>query len=170
MMEEHAEEPLSQTDLEKAACRTEFLEQILNANLDDFYRVVLDGIQAPVFIVEQDVRIVDYNAAAGAILAAERKLVTNQRAGEALHCLHSTDAAEGCGRGPSCSHCTIRNSVNQSLHSESASRHKVTFEMCSEGEKTKIDFLVTASPLFYADHKYVLLVMENIAEVKAALQ
>lgn len=32
------------------------------------------------------------------------------------------------------------------------------------------EFLVTASPLAYADHKHVLLVMENVAGIHAALQ
>jgi nitrogen-specific signal transduction histidine kinase len=138
--------------------------------LDDFYRIVLDGLQLSVLIVEQDARIVDSNATAAKLLATDRMLLLKQRPGEALHCLHSTDVTEGCGKGPACTQCVIRNSVNQSLHGQCVTRQKIIFETLSEGEKGKMEFLVTTSPLEYADHKYVLLVLEDIAAISQALQ
>ena len=170
MPEKNPHENNSSVETKSEDRHQEFLDQVLCANLDDFYKAVLDSMAAPVFIVEQDVRIVDFNAAAGNILARDKQSVVKQRAGDALRCLHSTDVAEGCGRGPSCTNCTIRNSVNQSLQGLSISRHKVKFETLAEGEKNAIDFLVTASPLEYADHKYVLLIMDSLAGITAAIE
>lgn len=147
-----------------------FLDDLLDRNLNDFWRVILDGLQLPILIVEENARIVDCNHAAAQLLAMDRKLVLNHRPGEALHCIHSTDVTEGCGKGPACDDCVIRKCVNQSLRNQCSVQQKVFFEMVTEDDGTrKIEFLVRTSPLEYADHKYALLVMEDISVIKSIL-
>ena len=51
-----------------------------SATKKDFYRIVLDAIPSPVFVVQEDVRIVDFNAAASKILAKDRQLIIRRRA------------------------------------------------------------------------------------------
>lgn len=143
----------------------QFIEAISCAELDDFYRVVLDAIPSPVLILEKDVTIVDYNAAASAILGKDRSLVLNKRAGEALHCLHSLDVPEGCGRGPACRECVIRNSVNQSLNGEVVLRKITKIEFSMEPESREATVLVTTSPLAYDERKYALLLLDDVSTV-----
>jgi nitrogen-specific signal transduction histidine kinase len=47
---------------------------------NDFHKTVLDAIPSPVFVVQQDVRIVDFNAAASKMLADDRQLIIRRRA------------------------------------------------------------------------------------------
>ena len=46
---------------------------------DDFHKTVLDAIPSPVFVVQQDVRIVDFNTAASNILAEDRQVIIRKR-------------------------------------------------------------------------------------------
>jgi PAS domain-containing protein len=132
---------------------------------DDFYRIVLDAIPFPVFVVEDDMRIVDFNAAASKMLAQERELVISRRAGEALHCLHSTETPEGCGRAPFCQDCIIRNSVNESLRGRKRIHQKVRMDIIRQGESTEALFLVTTVPCDYKERKLVLVILEDISEL-----
>jgi len=131
----------------------------------DFYRAILDGIPSPVFVVEDDVCIVDFNSVAGKMLSTDRELVIRRRAGEVLHCVHSTDVPEGCGRGPVCSDCVVRNSVNKAREGGKVTRQMVKMEMVNEGKQTEALLLLSASPLVYNHQNMSMVVLEDISEV-----
>jgi PAS domain-containing protein len=86
---------------------------------DGLSRAVIDAIPSPLFIVDEDVRILAYNDAAGALLG-QGAAPLRTRAGEALHCINSTAVAEGCGGGEACKTCVVRSSVGESIRN-----HKV---------------------------------------------
>jgi len=130
-----------------------------------FYRAVLDAIPSPVLVVEEDVRIVSYNAAAAGLLSGDATAVLHRRAGEALRCLHSTESPDGCGRGPVCLDCVVRQSVNQALEGKGTVRRKARMEIVSHEQVTPIFLLVTATPLQYEGRDLVLVLLENIGEL-----
>lgn len=132
---------------------------------DGFYRNILDAIPSPVFVVEEDVRIVDYNVAAGRMLSTDREMVISRRAGEVLHCLHAEDVADGCGRGPVCPSCVVRNSVNESLHGKKMTRQKLMLEVLREEKKVEALFLVTTAPLLYQGRDLAVIILEDINEL-----
>ena len=66
----------------------EFLEQ-------GFHRVLFDAMPLPVFVVDDDMCIFDYNAAAAKLLGKGKRLIVRHRGGEVLNCIH---AAETPGR------------------------------------------------------------------------
>ncbi len=133
--------------------------------MDGFYRGILDAIPSPVFVVEEDVRIVDYNAAAAKMLSRDRAMVISHRAGEVLHCLHAKDVEEGCGRGPACSGCVIRKSVNESLSGQKQTRQKLKMELKVGDNVAEALFLVTTSPLNYLGRQLVVVILEDIQEL-----
>ena len=63
-------------------------------------RQLLDAIPSYVFLVDKDVTILDYNAAAGVFLGVGRRLILRHRGGDVFHCLHSREVTAGCGHGP----------------------------------------------------------------------
>ena len=68
-----------------------------------FLREVFDAIPAMLVIVDDDVRILHLNTTASSGLGLDIKEVHHhKRGGEALHCVHSLDVPEGCGRAPAC--------------------------------------------------------------------
>ncbi|MBI5593657.1 MAG: PAS domain-containing protein [Deltaproteobacteria bacterium] len=131
----------------------------------DFLRMVFDALPSFVFVVDQDVRIQEYNTVASDLLMAERKAIIKQRAGEILHCLHSREVPDGCGRAPFCKNCIIRNSVTEAFHGNRVVRRRTKIELMRDGNQIMIYALITASPFSFQDRSLVLLVIEDISEI-----
>lgn len=131
-------------------------------------RQLLDAIPSYVFLVDRDVTILDYNAAAGGFLGVGRRAqVLRKRGGEVLHCLHSRDVTAGCGRGPFCRDCPARQAVAEAFDGKKCVRRQVRLELC-DGPKVKhLDVLLTASPFNYQGHERVVLILEDIAGIAA---
>ena len=72
---------------------------------------LLDGISVPAFLRRPDATVVAANGPAGALLAPWARAPFQHPAGELLGCLNARDA--GCGRGPRCAQCPVRNAVRQ---------------------------------------------------------
>ena len=107
---------------------------------------LLDAIPSYVFAVDEDVRILQYNAAAAALLGTNDPDVLRRRGGEVLHCIHATDSPEGCGHGPSCRTCVVRNSVTAALTEGKRIRQRARLELVSGGKRQEVFLLVSASP------------------------
>jgi hypothetical protein len=134
-------------------------------NPEDLFRAIFDGIPSPIFVVDDDVQIHEYNAAAAPLLAAERTTILRRRGGEALHCLHSRDVPEGCGRAPFCKDCVIRNSVSAAFQGNKVVRRRHKLELIRDGNILEIYALITASPFLFQGNQLVLLVVEDISEI-----
>lgn len=129
------------------------------------YRAILDAMPIPVFIVDDDLRLIDMNRMASAIFGLDKNVVFQMRGGEALHCLHSTDSPGGCGRGPFCRSCVIRNAVGESMKGLSVVRRRTRVEFRLPGTTRQLDVLVTASPVPGPVENLSLLIIEDISEL-----
>jgi hypothetical protein len=129
---------------------------------DDYSRSLFDAIALPIFLVDDDVRIFDFNAAAAELLNQEKGKVLKRRGGEALHCIHS---AEGCGRAPQCQDCVVRNSVRAASQGNRLVRQQAQMELLEGGRSQKIQLLVTATPVVVQARRLVLLILEDISEL-----
>jgi len=127
-------------------------------------KVVFDALPSIVFVVDQDVRIQEYNTAASDLLMADRMIVIRQRAGDILYCAHSRETPEGCGRASSCKNCVIRNSVNEAFHGNRVVRRRTRIELIRNGNTIEVSALVSASPIVFQNRSFVLLVIEDIDE------
>ncbi len=136
----------------------------------DMLGVVFDALPSIVFIVDDDVKIQEFNAAASALMAVERATVLKQRAGEILHCIHSRDVKEGCGRGPFCKNCIIRNSVTEAFVGNRVVRRRTRIELFRDMNKIEIYALISASPFSFQGRSLVLLVIEDISEIAELYQ
>ena len=125
----------------------------------------LDVIPAVVFIVDNDVRLLNYNRSAGETFGLEKSAVLHRRGGEVLYCIHSTDHPDGCGRGPYCVDCVIRNAVNAATNGNRTARSYARLSLVGENETLSLDCVVTAAPIIYNDMNHVILVIEDITEL-----
>ncbi len=132
---------------------------------EDLLRAIFDGIPSFIFLVDDDVRIFEYNAAAASLLAVDRSTLLRQRSGDVLHCLHSLDVPEGCGRAPYCRDCVIRNSVRKAFQGNKVVRSRHKMELVRDGNILEIYTLVTASSFVFNQSDLVLLVIEDISEI-----
>ncbi|OVE72040.1 hypothetical protein BVX93_02200 [bacterium B13(2017)] len=131
----------------------------------EIFKIVFDAIPSLIFVVNEDVRIQEYNTAAAKLLSADRKTVLKRRGGEVLNCLHSKEVPEGCGRAPFCKNCVIRNSVNATFQGNSIVRRRTRIEIIQGDDKLEIYSLITTSPFQFLGKKLVLLVIEDISEI-----
>jgi PAS domain-containing protein len=134
---------------------------------NDLLRDAIDANPSFMLVVDDDVRIVDYNRAAAALLGDSRRLVLRRRGGEMLHCIHAEDSPEGCGRGPFCKDCVVRNSVHAAVAGQRIVRARVKLELAGPEAAANYHGLITASPFQYRGDQLVLLVIEDINELVA---
>ena len=132
---------------------------------EEFSSTVIDTVPSPVFVVDEDMRVVAHNVAAAADLSMDRPPAIHKRSGDILHCLHSTENPDGGGRAPYCKNCIIRNAVSQSLKGNMVVRRIARAELQSGTEKPEASLLVTAAPFQYHREKYVLLILDDITEL-----
>jgi PAS domain-containing protein len=132
-----------------------------------FLRALIDAMPVFVLAVDEDVRILDYNRAVAALLSAKPEQVLRHRGGEVLHCLHSSDVPEGCGRAPYCADCVVRNSVNAAFAERRVVRQRATLELQADNAVTQFHALITASPFVHDGGRFVLLVIEDVNALRA---
>jgi PAS domain-containing protein len=126
------------------------------------HRVVFDAMPLPVFVVDQDVTIVEYNSAAARVMGAPKRRTINRRAGDVLHCLHSTEAPGGCGCSRFCSNCLVRKAVRASWKGKKVVRQRTTMELVSDGKPCKMEVKVSTTPFKFHTHVFILLVLEGL--------
>jgi len=131
-----------------------------------FLKNVFDAFPSLVFVVDNDVRVYHMNSAASKILGIDREQFFLKRGGEIMKCIHSTETPGGCGAAASCKDCIVRNSVNEAVHGNKIYRKSTVMELVQKGGTVNVHYFVTASPLEYEGKTFVLLVMEDITELK----
>ncbi len=136
-----------------------------NNDETDMIRTVFDVIPSLIFVVDRDVSIHEYNAAAAEFLSSNRETVLKRRGGEVLKCLHSTEATEGCGYAQFCTNCVIRNSVNEVFQGNRVVRRRTRLEIIRDGNILEIYALVTTSSFCFKNTPLALLVIEDISEI-----
>src|SRR5512133_2168987 len=100
-----------------------------------FHRVLFNAMPMPVFVVDEDVSILDYNTAAAQFVGEDRKAVLRKRSGDVLHCVNGHRSSEGgCGRTTFCPDCVIRNAVRSASKGRTVTRRKTSFEFEVEGK------------------------------------
>ncbi len=127
-------------------------------------RALLDAIPGFAFLMDDDVNVLDLNAAAGSILRGDRSRILRRRGGDILHCVHSHDAPGGCGRGPFCKRCVLRRSVTRAVTGCRCVRKRVRMQL--EGARRKpreLYILVSAAPVRLHGRKRALVILEDIA-------
>lgn len=128
---------------------------------------IIDAIPSYVFVVDEDVRIIEYNSQAAKLLIDNRESVIFKRGGEVLHCLHSHEVLGGCGRAPACIDCIIRISVNRAFGGDKVTRIRAKIEIENNVNTTEIFTVITASQFIVNDRTLVLLLIEDISELIA---
>lgn len=128
-------------------------------------RSVFDELPSRIFVVDGDVRIQEYNSAAAELLSADRSTILQRPSGDVLNCIHTMDVSTGCGRGPFCKNCVIRNSVTEALDGRRIVRRRTRLEIKQAGSAVEIYALISASPFQFKNKPFVLLVIEDISDL-----
>jgi len=123
--------------------------------------MLFDAMPMPVFVVDEDVTILEYNTAASKLLNKGRQERIGRRSGHVLHCVHADDVPEGCGHGPACLDCVLRQSVRAASRGQRVIRKPTPMELIVKGKPTQLDLRVTCHPFKYDHHAFILLILEG---------
>ena len=127
-----------------------------------FHRVLFDAVPIPVFVVDADVNILEYNAAAARLVGDNPKVVLRRRGGEVLHCIHSKETAHGCGHSLSCRNCVVRQSVQAAWRGWRVSRRWGEMLFGSKRKPVKVRLRVSCQPFTYGKNSFILLTLEGL--------
>lgn len=85
--------------------------QLLSERRHRQLQAVFDSNPIPLFILDSDRRVRDFNPAAASLSRFDEDDLLGHRPGEIMNCIHHLDVPEGCGFGPVCKSCVARNIV-----------------------------------------------------------
>ena len=136
---------------------------ILDSNL--YLRKALDAMPAAVFIVDQEVIILDANQAAKTLFCHSGDLLQRQLCGNVINCIHPQQEKKCCGDTKFCPDCVIRQTVHAARHGTPVKRRTACM-ILQQGDRIRtVWFLVTVTPFTVAEKTLFLLVLEDVTEV-----
>jgi PAS domain-containing protein len=130
-----------------------------------YLRAIFDGIPMPMFIVDEDVRIHDFNTAAEEFLGPQSATALHEVCGDVFHCVNAAD--HGCGNAEPCHACIIRNSVKKAASGEIIQRKMHVAKMRTLTRTFTQELLISANLLPYTEAPRVLLVLEDLSRIDA---
>jgi PAS domain-containing protein len=125
-------------------------------------RAIFDAIPHPALIVDEDMRVQNFNREAEKMLGATPKSALWRRGGEALHCIYA--GQWGCGKSPACQHCIIRTSVKNAFNGLNTRRKYLELTLQGSRGSTSVSMFITAHLLPETEFPQVLLILENLKE------
>lgn len=128
---------------------------------------ILNNMPILMMLVDKERRVRNLNHAALKFAGCPDKEMIGLRAGEALRCLHSLDDPKGCGFGPSCKNCVMRQTVLDTF--ETGRRHcqvEAKLPFLREGKEEEIVFFLFTSLIKFPDYYLVLVCLEDITNRK----
>ena len=124
--------------------------------------MLFDAMPLPVFVVDEDVRILECNAAATRLFGPDKQAVLKRRGGEVLRCVHAMETPEGCGRAPACSDCPVRNAVQAASQGRPVARQKAQMELVVGGKPARVNLHISCNPFTYERSRFILVVLEGL--------
>lgn len=123
---------------------------------------MLNAMPMPVFLVDADASILEYNAAAAEWLGPKKKQALHRRIGDVLDCVHAIESTGGCGSSDSCPSCGIRGPVNSASRGRRVTRRDTTFERRMGRKHDKVNLRVGCHPFTFEGHTFNLLILEGL--------
>lgn len=120
-------------------------------------------------LVDEERRVKKVNGATVQFTDSLEEEMLGLRGGEALRCLHHLNDPKGCGFGPACQACVIKNSVLDTFKTGKDNLQKeAKLPFLIEGKKQELTLLVSTVLLKHAREPITLVTIEDITERKQA--
>jgi len=132
---------------------------------DTLLRTILDAFPCAVFLVDNNLEIIDFNKASESLTGKESGLMLRKLCGEALGCIIERESKKGCGTTQSCTECVVRNSALEAWQGDEVVRRKELMYLEKDGGTVRVNMLITASPFHLEDQLLVLLTIEDVTKI-----
>jgi len=132
-------------------------------------KAIFDGTPIIMMVVDGENRIREMNAAGKKMARNKEKDTIRLRTGPVLRCIHSLENPEGCGYSESCSGCTLRTTVLDTLET-GKEHHNVEADLVLAGEERTEEktFLIQTTPVTIEGEELVLTMLDDITELSRA--
>jgi len=129
--------------------------------------LIFDNASTILALVDSERKIRKINNSGLRFAGRSKEEMLGKQGGEALGCLNHLDDPKGCGYGPNCVKCPVRNTVLETFET-GVNRHHIPARLPFEidGERKELDFLVSTTMLDSADEKLILVTIEDITDRK----
>ncbi|NCC24946.1 MAG: PAS domain-containing sensor histidine kinase [Deltaproteobacteria bacterium] len=120
------------------------------------------------FVADREVRIVEANRAAVAMVGKPRTEMLDKVFGDAFDCLNMLGGTT-CGQSENCSECKIRNGVNRAMETgEAVGEVEVRLALAGEDVLRTIEALVSVVPIRHHEQDFFLLTLTDISGLRQA--
>jgi PAS domain S-box-containing protein/putative nucleotidyltransferase with HDIG domain len=122
----------------------------------------------PVLLVllDENRQIVNANIAASNLAGSGIEEIVGVRGGEAFGCLNSLDDPKGCGFGPNCNNCNIRNTVMDTFRTgKYHNKVKAVLPVKVDGKEKVLNLLVNTVPIDIGEKRLILVALDDITEL-----
>jgi len=137
------------------------LQQDLN------WRAVFGAAPVGMLLIDECAVVTEVNDVVGKLVGKAPGEIVNTRPGEGLGCIHSHDGPDGCGSGPACGSCDLRNAFERVMVSGQAVRDIETQAVLDIGGSKVAVWLAANFEVAMIDgRKHVLLAIDNITSRK----
>ncbi|OGU17369.1 MAG: hypothetical protein A2076_03990 [Geobacteraceae bacterium GWC2_53_11] len=118
-------------------------------------------------LLDEGRRIHRANALASSLAGSPVAGLLELHVGEALRCIHVLDAPEGCGFGPHCQTCVIRQTVLDTLETgKSHHQFDMSLPHSVNGKEQSLPLLLSTTKVIVADKPMILLSIQDVSELK----
>jgi len=129
--------------------------------------VIHENAPIAMMILDPDRRVRKVNGFAALFAGRPAAEMIGMPGGEALRCLHHLDNPRGCGFGPHCSECRVRQAVLETFASGQSQRDIEAWLPFPDGETTREKcLLISTAHLRIADAERVLVCAQDITDRK----
>ena len=147
------------------------LEITQRVEAEEQLQTIFDHAPLIMLLVDSQGRIRKSNAHTSRFVGRNEEDIQGRCAGEALRCLHYLSDSHGCGSGPQCAQCAIRNTVRETLSTgESSSHVEARMELSRHGQGQECTFLLSTTLLGHQEDWLVLVGLMDITEQKRAYE
>ncbi|MFP3983329.1 MAG: diguanylate cyclase [Desulfurivibrionaceae bacterium] len=130
--------------------------------------IILEGVPSFIFLLNRNMQVCKANRATLEFAEMSGEDVFGVQVGGALHCIHHVDVPEGCGYGPFCQDCSVRNAVYETFQT-GVGYHR--FEACLPFWTDEIPartFFLTTYFMSFDEEDRVLVCLEDVTDRKKA--
>lgn len=127
---------------------------------------LLDALPQMVLVVNEHRQAVAVNGRLLEIVGCNRAQALGRRPGEILGCPHSSLGMDGCGTAPACEICGAVEAIECALVMNRRSVREARVRRCTTEGEQWLDLRVTAQPFSFARVRLVLVVLEDISQIK----
>ena len=130
---------------------------------------ILENSPTIMLLVDREKRLQNAAHALLEFTGKREEEILGRPGGEVLRCFHALDDPKGCGFGPACNSCAVRQMVTDAFETgKNHHRVEVKLPLARDGTKADMYFYVSVAPLATRKRDLVLVCIEDITELRQA--